>query len=99
MGSNCGYPLDKPDSYQKIKKLTEQYIQEKIAETIKTVQKDYGVDIFGFGEVLNRQDHQQFKKIKDNWDAAFRETKINITADLVISDAGIRTRGVLDRIK
>ena len=99
MGSNCGYPLDKPDSYQKIEKLTEQYIQEKNAETIKTVQKDYGGDIFGFGEVLNRQDHQQYKKIKDNWDAAFREAKINITADLVISDAGIRTRGVFDRIK
>ncbi len=99
MGSNCEYPLDKPDSYQKIEELTEQYIKEKIAETIKTVQKDYGVDIFGFGEVVNRQDHQQFKKIKDNWDTSFREAKINITADLIISDAGIRTRGVFDRSK
>ncbi|MBB6447328.1 Ger(x)C family spore germination protein [Bacillus benzoevorans] len=99
MGSDCGYPLDKPDSYTKIEKLTEKYVEEHIAETIKKVQQDYGVDIFGFGEVIQRQDYQQFKKVKDHWDEAFRNAKVTITTDVLITDAGIRTRGVFDRIK
>ena len=43
--------MDDPDTYKKIEKFTNQYVKEHILETIKKVQKKYGVDIFGFGEV------------------------------------------------
>lgn len=96
-GSSCGYPMDKADSYKKIEKLTEQYVQENISKTIKTVQTDYGVDIFGFGEVVYRQDYKQFKKVKDHWDEAFRDADIDIRVNVVLRNAGIRTRGLFDR--
>lgn len=99
MGSNCGYPLDMPDTYMKIQKLTEKFIEKQIADTINKVQKDYGVDVFGFGEVMERQDYQAYKQVKEHWDEAFREAKITITADLNVTAAGIRTKGIFERIK
>lgn len=97
MGTDCGYPMDKPESYKKIEKHTEQFIQKSINKTIKTVQNDYGVDIFGFGEVVYRQDYKQFKKVKDQWDKAFQDAVVDVHVNVVLNNAGIRTKGVFER--
>ncbi len=39
-------------TYKKIEEMTNQYVKEHVLKTIKKVQKDYGVDVFGFGESL-----------------------------------------------
>ncbi|MCQ6275180.1 Ger(x)C family spore germination C-terminal domain-containing protein [Bacillus sp. V3B] len=97
-GSGCEDSLDDPDNYKKIQKLNNQYVQEHILETIQTVQKDYGVDIFGFGEVVARQDYKNFKKVQDHWDEAFQDAEIDVEVDTKIRRAGIRTKGIFDRI-
>ena len=74
--------MDDPDTYKKIEKLTNQYVKEHILETIKKVQKDYGVDIFGFGEVVARQDYKNFKKVKDHWDEAFKDAEIEVAVNI-----------------
>ena len=68
-------------------------------KTIKTVQKDYGIDIFGFGEVVARQDYKNFKKVKDHWDEAFKDAEIDVAVNYKMRRAGIRTKGVFDRMK
>ncbi len=62
-GSTCKGHMDDPKTYKKLDELTNQYVREKVSKTIQTVQDDYGVDIFGFGEVVYRQDYKQFKKV------------------------------------
>ena len=91
--------MDDPDTYKKIEELTNQYVKEHVLGTIKTVQKDYGVDIFGFGEVVSRQDYKNFKKVKDHWDEAFKDAEIDVAVNIKMRRAGIRTKGVFDRMK
>jgi spore germination protein KC len=98
-GSGCEGSLDDPDTYKKVQKFTNQYVKQHVLETIKTVQKDYKVDIFGFGEVVARQDHKNFKKVQDHWDEAFQDAEIDVTVDTNLRRAGIRTKGVFDRMK
>jgi spore germination protein KC len=98
-GSTCEGSLDDPNTYKKVEKLTNQYVKEKVLGTIKTVQKDYGIDIFGFGEVVARQDYKNFKKVKDDWDEAFKDAEIDVGVNIKIRRAGIRTKGVFDRMK
>jgi spore germination protein KC len=98
-GSNCKGHMDDPKTYMKIDKLTNQYMKEKIQKTIQTVQDDYGVDIFGFGEVVYRQDYKQFKKVEDHWDEAFKDAEIEVSVKTMIRRAGIRTKGVFDRME
>ena len=99
IGSVCEGSMDDPDTYKKIEKLTNQYVKEDVLETIKKVQKKYGIDIFGFGEVIARQDYKNFKKVQDHWDEAFQEAEIDVTVDYKLRRAGTRTKGVFDRIK
>ena len=99
VGSTCEGSMDDPGTYKKIDKLTNQYVKEHVLETIKTVQKDYGVDIFGFGEVVARQDYKNFKKVQDHWDEAFQDAEIDVAVDTKMRRAGIRTKGVFDRMK
>ena len=98
-GSNCKGHMDDPKTYKKLDELTNQYVREKVSKTIQTVQDDYGVDIFGFGEVVYRQDYKQFKKVEDHWDEAFKDAEIDVSVDTMIRRAGLRTKGVLDRMK
>ena len=97
-GSTCKGYMDDPKTYKKLDELTNQYVKEKILKTIQTVQDDYGVDIFGFGEVVYRQDYKQFKKVADHWDEAFKDAEIDVSVN-TIRRAGIRTKGVFDRMK
>ena len=64
VGSTCEGSMDDPDTYKKIEKLTNQYVKEHVLETIKKVQKDYGVDIFGFGEVVADRITKTSRKFK-----------------------------------
>ena len=98
-GSSCKGHMDDPKTYKKLDELTNQYVREKVSKTIQTVQDDYGVDIFGFGEVVYRQDYKQFKKVADHWDEAFKDAEIDVSVDTMIRRAGLRTNGVFDRMK
>ena len=98
-GSTCKGHMDDPKTYKKLDELTNQYVKEKVSKTIQTVQDDYGVDIFGFGEVVYRQDYKQFKKVEDHWDEAFKDAEIDVSVDTMIRRAGLRTNGVFDRMK
>ena len=98
-GSSCKGHMDDPKTYKKLDELTNQYVREKVSKTIQTVQDDYGVDIFGFGEVVYRQDYKQFKKVEDHWDEAFKDAEIDVSVNTMIRRAGLRTKGVFDRMK
>ena len=98
-GSTCKGHMDDLKTYKKLDELTNQYVREKVSKTIQTVQDDYGVDIFGFGEVVYRQDYKQFKKVADHWDEAFKDAEIDVSVDTMIRRAGLRTNGVIDRMK
>ena len=80
-GSTCKGHMDDPKTYKKLDELTNQYVREKVSKTIQTVQDDYGVDIFGFGEVVYRQDYKQFKKVEDHWDEAFKDAEIDVSCE------------------
>ena len=99
IGTTCEGPTDKPGTYKNIENLTNQFVKEHVLKTIKTVQKDYGIDIFGFGEVVARQDYKNFKKVQDHWDEAFQEAEIDVSVDYKLLRAGTRSKGVLNRIK
>ncbi|WP_428910954.1 Ger(x)C family spore germination protein [Niallia sp. Krafla_26] len=97
--SQCSKPLDKKETYQDFQKTAEEYLQKQISGTIEKVQKKYGIDIFGFGEVISRQDYKNFKEIQNHWDEAFKEAQINVSVDVNISRAGLNTKGAYREAK
>lgn len=97
--NQCSSSLDSPDTYAEYEKLAREYIQKNISDTIQKVQQDYGLDIFGFGEYVARQDYKQYKKLEDHWDEAFQDAEIDVNVVVNISRSGLNSRGVLNNLK
>lgn len=96
-GNQCNYPLNELGTYLKYEKLAADYIKERISKTIQQVQEEYGVDIFGFGEVVERQNPKKFKAYKNNWDEAFQNAQIDVEIDIKIRRSGLVSKGPLLR--
>ncbi|UPG63545.1 Ger(x)C family spore germination C-terminal domain-containing protein [Metabacillus endolithicus] len=81
---------------------TEQAIEKRIDEftdiAIKKVQQELQTDIFKFGETLSVKYPDEWEKIKDKWDYGencFKEAKIEVTVNSVISKSGAINRSTL----
>lgn len=64
-------------------------IQEQITSTIKRVQSDYGLDIFGFGQVVHRKYPANWKLVKEDWDKIFASAGVSVDIKINISRTGL----------
>ncbi|RIX51046.1 Ger(x)C family spore germination protein [Paenibacillus nanensis] len=64
-------------------------VEETVLRTITKVQKKYGTDVFGFGETIHRKDPPLWNSVKNNWESAFREAEISVTAKLKVRRIGV----------
>ncbi|WP_026583418.1 Ger(x)C family spore germination protein [Bacillus sp. J33] len=98
-GTQGNSQFDKPETYAESNHCAEKHLQEIISGTIMKVQEEYGTDIFGFGEVVQRQDYKDYKKIEDRWDEKFAEADVKVNTIVKIRRTGIRTKSFLNEVK
>jgi len=91
-GTQCPKDLTKIDVYSDQEKLVEKFVKAEISQLIKKVQKEYEVDIFGFGDALNRQDHNKYKEVENRWDEEFAKADLDVEVDLQLLRAGIKSK-------
>ncbi|MWC30823.1 Ger(x)C family spore germination protein [Paenibacillus sp. MMS18-CY102] len=90
--------LDKINGYSKTESITEQMIKKGVEGTIEKVQKEYGSDIFGFGEQMMRQHYRSFNKVKSDWDQEFVKAKVTVAVKAKIQSNGIVSKSFLNDI-
>lgn len=95
---HCPEDLTKISSYEKLEEKSEEFIANMIEETIKKVQTEYGVDIFGFGETLNRQDHKKAKKVREKWEEEFVRGDVDVNVQLALRRVGTRNNSFLSEL-
>jgi spore germination protein KC len=96
--TQCSDDITKIDTYNKFEKQTNQFVANEIQKTIEKVQEEYGTDIFGFGEVFNRQHHKEYKKVEKNWDEVFTQAEVEVESDLHLRRSGIRAKSFITEI-
>jgi len=64
-------------------------VEDEITGTIKRVQKDYGLDIFGFGQAVHRKYPAVWKEIKTDWDKIFSSAGVAVEVKINISRTGL----------
>ena len=85
---SCDIDLTKEKTVEMLEQEYEKEIKKDIEETIKVVQQNYQSDIFGFGAAIYKQNPQEWKKVKANWDEIFAELPVNVEVDTQISHFG-----------
>ncbi|MBS4216242.1 Ger(x)C family spore germination protein [Neobacillus rhizophilus] len=94
-----GLDLTNPNSISYLEKASETALKEKIKLTIGHVQKNYQIDIFGFGEALYRSEPDAWKKYKKNWDQTFSEMPVTVKVDVSIRQTGTISNSPLNNMK
>ncbi|MFZ3588748.1 Ger(x)C family spore germination protein [Bacillus sp. DJP31] len=91
-GTQCIPDLEKIKTYEKFEKGVEEQIEKEVSNTIQEVQESFESDIFGFGEILERQHYHEFKKMKKEWNHYFSIADIDVKATIFLRRSGIRNK-------
>ncbi|MPM09261.1 Spore germination protein B3 [bioreactor metagenome] len=59
-------------------------LRNNIIDTIEKVQAEYGSDIFGFGNMIYKNDVQLWNELKDNWDKQFKTLEVEVQTKIHI---------------
>lgn len=94
----CQKDLSEKEIYTELEKRSDKQIKNMITETIEKVQKDYGVDIFGFGEALNRQHYQKAKEVLSYWDEEFARADVEVDVRIALRRSGTRNKSFITEL-
>lgn len=86
--NNPGLDVTKSKNRKIFEQKFSEEVQKRVENTIKMVQDDFKVDIFGFGEAVHKKHPKQWESLKENWDTIFSRSNINVTADIKINQIG-----------
>lgn len=70
-----------------LKKRAEEYLEYELKSFIKDVQQDIGLDIFGFGNMINKKNKRVWKTIEDDWNSLFKEVNIVVNSNIKIRNS------------
>jgi spore germination protein KC len=82
------HPLD-PDIVKKIEDSVSKQIRKDLIKLIKLFQEDFSSDVFGFGELVYKNEYDFWKSVQDDWDTYFAQMPIEILVDVKIKRAGL----------
>ncbi|WP_400245463.1 Ger(x)C family spore germination protein [Niallia sp. JL1B1071] len=94
-GTQCYKSVEELGTIAKYEKLINETFSKKITDTITNVQRQYQADIFGFGEVMRRQEFNSFMKVKDKWNEEFAKGDVKVDVNFVLRRSGIRSKSFL----
>ncbi|MEW9671775.1 Ger(x)C family spore germination protein [Ammoniphilus sp. 3BR4] len=80
--------LSKTETVRQLEKQLNDQMEQEIKTVVKAVQKKYKADIFGFGEVVHRENPDYWKKVKNDWEKIFTKIEIRGKADFKIRRTG-----------
>lgn len=69
-----------------IKKEFKNKLEKNIKKLITTVQKEYSLDIFGYGLKINKFNQNDFKPYENNWNEHFKNLNVKVNADISLKD-------------
>ena len=80
--------LEKPKTIEKINKETEKNIKDMVYSGIRLA-KEYKTDVFGFGNMIYKQDYKYWYKMQETWhDNYFPKIKVKVKVDVNLTSKG-----------
>lgn len=86
--TSCSVDLASTSEINELERLFENEITKIIDKTIENVQKEYKIDIFGFGEEVYRSYPNVWKEISEDWEEHFAELDVQVKVNVNIKQLG-----------
>ncbi|MFA7466806.1 MAG: Ger(x)C family spore germination protein [Desulfotomaculaceae bacterium] len=83
--------LAKPEKIKALESAMAGEIKARAAEALEKAQREYGVDIFGFGDAFHRKYKKEWRELKNRWDEEFSRADVNIAVEAHVREIGLLT--------
>ncbi|XQY92280.1 Ger(x)C family spore germination protein [Metabacillus sp. HB246100] len=97
-GAECKHDLSKLDVFQDYEKKLMDHIKSEVTQSIVKVQDEFGLDIYGFGDALNRENSKQFKEVEDNWNKVFTDATVEVDVAMQMLRTGIKSKSFMSEL-
>ena len=87
--NNSNLDLMQTNNVEFLQHVFEKQTKKQVLQTIKKVQEEYGLDIFGFGEAIHKKDPSNWKSLKNNWDETFSKADVSVNVHFTIQRMGL----------
>ncbi|MFZ5966902.1 MAG: Ger(x)C family spore germination protein [Bacillota bacterium] len=77
-----------------LKKIAEQQIKQRIEAVIHKTQKEYGTDIYGFGNKVEIEMPELWKEIKADWPEIYSKVKTDVHVEIKIQGSALRSKPI-----
>lgn len=95
--NNSGLDVRIPKSLKKIETEFLKTVKKQAEKTIKKLQTEYEMDIFGFGEAIHYKHPTKWNSLKDNWDEHFSQADMDVQVIINIREIGLDGPSILIR--
>lgn len=72
-----------------IEDITSKTVKEEMDSMIKKIQNEFGADVIGIGDFLDKYHHEEWEKLEENWDDVFPNINIEIKTSVKIRRIGL----------
>ncbi|WP_226669896.1 Ger(x)C family spore germination protein [Metabacillus litoralis] len=94
-GTECKKDVTNLEVFLEYEKNVNEHIKKEVTSTIQKVQEKYGVDIFGFGDALNRSQYKKFKEVEKKWNEEFAKGNVEVHVNMHLLRYGIKNKSFL----
>lgn len=67
-------------------------IAVRIQDTVHRVQREFGSDVFGFGDAIRRMEPARWQHLRDRWDDVFPTVELDMTVKVSVRETGLSSR-------
>ncbi|QOS76825.1 Ger(x)C family spore germination protein [Paenibacillus sp. JNUCC31] len=95
----CGIKIGSMDVIKELERDSEERLVDLMQESIKSVQRKFHVDIFGFGQEVYHADPTFFKKVEKDWDDYLENLDVHYDVNVQIKRVGTLDNSFKDEIR
>lgn len=88
-GNSTKLDMSVPDNIKIAQKAVNERIRKQVEDTVVSVQKEIGTDIFGFGLAFSQFKPAEWGKLEKYWDYIFPELDVYLSVDFRIRTSGM----------
>ena len=90
------FDLNDPENIQKVKKMFEDEVKERLELTVNKAQKELQSDVFGIGHAVYRSNPKLWNDMyKSKWAEVFPEIEIEIATEIKIKGTGFTNQSII----
>ncbi|KGP82110.1 MULTISPECIES: Ger(x)C family spore germination protein [unclassified Paenibacillus] len=95
----CGIKIGSMKVLKELERDSEERLKDLMQESIKSVQRKFHVDIFGFGQEVYHSDPKFFKKVEKDWDEYLENLDVHYDINVQIKRVGTLDDSFKDQIR